>query len=192
MSGTDGPAAGTTPITLEEEFGEWAPVIAELRDALGQLSYPEGGARAYAEEVQACLDAGLLLAALTLSMSLLELTVLLRVFELERVEDPGRFQADLEEEKHPFCYLLGLLHEQGVLNEREVERATWLYRNVRIPVQHGLTSRLLVNVDSAYDYGMISSPLDDEHVRGAAFEGVVGEVGEVVHILERVCAKPPK
>ncbi|MCL4300610.1 MAG: hypothetical protein KJ077_33040 [Anaerolineae bacterium] len=116
-------------------------------------------------ELQRCLYAGLLLAALHIACSLLELFVrdlaIRKEFELrdqsssvERIKRRdlfrivGTFQREFEEDrKATFSALVKTLVDNRVISNKDADAVLDFYKNTRIPLSHGLVRRFVIQRD---------------------------------------------
>lgn len=124
-------------------------VISGLIDDLVMLGEPPTGYRLYALEIRSCLSVGLLLAALSVSTSLLDLFVrdLVVAVRLQSKHDGDmRFWSEVEREAEEDKSLRfdGMLEELRltVILPDDVELLSQFYAKTRIPLAHGLVRRL--------------------------------------------------
>lgn len=139
---------------LDEQFE--APKAERIR-CIAQSFYSVqevgGGIRYFAVEVARCLEAGLLLAALHVASSLLELSVrkLLidhRFAEQDSLDDSSDLLDDLEyqveDRKHlRFQAMVDELDSASIIEADEADALRIFYSDVRIPIQHGITRRFV-------------------------------------------------
>ncbi len=138
---------------LEEQFEpETVERIRTLVATLDSLGCYEGAGRYYISELKRCLECGLLLAALQVAASLLELFVrdLLiqhRVRTKSQDSTDYRHSTDLHEKvleenrQLTFGAIIRELQGQGVITVDDAEFARSFYKSVRIPLHHGLSRR---------------------------------------------------
>jgi hypothetical protein len=141
------------PITLRSYKKSFsAPrvrTISRLIDELGELGGPLSGYKIYTSEIQGCLSVGLLLAALSVSTSMLELFVrdLAVAYRLEShyagdMKLRGRVQREIEEDRQAtFDSMLKEL-ELTVITPKDGEALRAFYRETRIPIAHALLRRM--------------------------------------------------
>lgn len=141
------------PITLrsyKESFS--APkvrAISQLIDELEDLDNPMAAYKIYTSEIQGCLSVGLLLAALSVSTSLLELfvrdlAVAHRVLSRYGgdMKQRGRVETEIEEDRQTtFDSMLKEL-ELTVITPQDGEALRKFYRDTRIPIVHALIRRM--------------------------------------------------
>jgi hypothetical protein len=151
---------------LEQQFeAETVTKIRLLIEAFRALDVPAGPGRYYMSEIARSLEAGLLLAAIELSASLLELVVRELVARLqEQNADPHQefgpyFGAstrrlDLEYDRRlMFTQLLDKLESSSVVKSEDAALVRKFYKETRIPLHHGLPGR--------YVSGSQASPSND-------------------------------
>lgn len=138
---------------LEEQFEhETVERIRTLIATLNSLGDYEGAGRYYISEVKCCLECGLLLAALQVVASLLELFVrdLLiqhRMRTKTRDSNSSRHSTDLyeraveENRQFTFGAIIRELQGQGVITVDDAESVRSFYKSVRVPLHHGLSRR---------------------------------------------------
>jgi len=142
---------------LEQQFEpDKLQRIKELERLFESLSHQSGAAGYFTSEIVRCLDAGLLLAALEVATSLLELFVkdLLIAARLESsasqhrlpsFELPGN-QMERKIEDVERLYFNGMIDElanRRIIEGSDAEAIKDFYKSVRIPVHHGLTRRFI-------------------------------------------------
>lgn len=107
-------------------------------------------------EISRSIDAGLLLSAIVLSTTLLELwlrellgnQVSSRNAIITGQASPARIDRELEGSDeigrgHMFAEIADDLYRYGVINLREINWLNSFYRSIRVPFHHGLTGRLV-------------------------------------------------
>lgn len=143
---------------LEEQFEP--DKCAEIRNLVAKFSalpFKEGACRYFALEVTGCLEAGLLLAAVSVASVLLETSFReLLIFHrlrsagptTSRWVDTGLLLNKLEKEAEdgrPRLHFEDIVDQLtgDVLGSADAEVAKKFYRTVRVPIHHGLTRRLV-------------------------------------------------
>lgn len=167
---------------------EKAEVIGRIIEDLVVIGEPPTGYRLYTSEIQSCLSVGLLLAALSVSASLLDLfvrdlTVAARIqskFE-GNMRLRGEVERQVEEEKSlRFDQMLDELITTVIL-PKDVGCLRQFYATKRIPLVHGLVRRL------AADGFMPESWLDMAPVlaRGNALEDRLEDtaIGDMLFVV---------
>ncbi len=141
---------------LEEQFEPGK--CAEIRSLIAKFStlpFEEGPCRYFILEVAGCLEAGLLLAAVSIASVLLE-TFLRELLILYRLQTQGLTTSrqinqlfdKLEEEAEdgrPRLHFEDIVDQLtgDVLDSEDVEAAKKFYKTVRIPIHHGITRRFI-------------------------------------------------
>jgi hypothetical protein len=176
---------------LEQQFPPLkAAKIRRLIERLGAIEYPPGAARFYAAEVQVVLEAGALLAALSTSWTLLEVTARARL-----VQQGPRLERKLEEDKSmKLPQLVDELAERGVLSATDREWAKNTYDKVRIPVQHGISARFIRSHESkrrsdVREWLYRGMPVSGRDLEELIEEKAVGYLAKIVALLERVTGR---
>ena len=139
---------------LEKQFeAQTVKKIREQIESFRKLNLPYGPCHYYVFEIMRALEAGLLLAAIELSASLLELSLRELVFiNREKSAIPnnefGPFlgqsarRLDLEyERKVMFTQLVDELESTGFASPSDTEPIKKFYKQTRIPIHHGLPGR---------------------------------------------------
>jgi len=144
---------------LEKQFEP--DKCAEIRNLIAKFSalpFEGGACRYFALEVTGCLEAGLLLAAVSVTSILLE-TFFRELLIFHRLQSAGPTTSrwgdtslllnKLEKEAedgHPRLYFDKIVDQLTgcVLDTAEAEAAKKFYKDVRVPMHHGLTRRLIV------------------------------------------------
>lgn len=137
--------------TLEKQFEpEKASRLRLLIERLHKLSYQPGASRYYGLELASCIEAGALLGALIVGSSLLELHVRGLIinysFTALRTTSPKiiNLESSLEENRSiGFDKLVDSLVLVELFNKDDGELVKKLYKNVRIPLLHGLPRRFV-------------------------------------------------
>lgn len=157
---------------LEEQFGP--DKCAEIRNLVAKFSalpFKGGACRYFTLEVTGCLEAGLLLAAVSVTSVLLtffrELLIIYRLWSAgpttSRWVDTGLLLNKLEreaEDGRPRLHFEDIVDQLtgDVLSSADAEVAKKFYKDVRVPIHHGLTRRLIAEA-KAEEMDM-SEPLD--------------------------------
>lgn len=136
--------------TYRQQFeGQKLEQIEELINGFQNLNYPTGPARYYGLDLAMCLQSGALAGSMVIASALLELYVRgLIVCYSEKAQEGWskqiRVESELEEMRNKsFNNLLDHLVEVNLFNGEDAEQSKVIYKNIRIPVHHGLPSRLL-------------------------------------------------
>lgn len=145
------------PRPLEQQFS--ASKVKRIRDIQNlykSLRFRSGAAPYYNSEIVKCLEAGLLLAAMQVSTALLELFVrdLLIIVEYKKTSSNApkvvdrtlaKIERDIEDGRPhlDFSKIVSELVQQKVISPKDREKISNLYRDVRIPLQHGITRRFI-------------------------------------------------
>ena len=141
---------------LEEQFN--AAKCAEIRSLIAKFStlpFKGGPCRYFALEVAGCLEAGLLLAAVSIASVLLE-TFFRELLILHRLQTRelttsrqidtmfDKLEKDIEDgrPRSNFEYIVDQL-TGDVLDSGDAVDAKKFYKTVRIPIHHGLTRRFI-------------------------------------------------
>ncbi|MBI3938978.1 MAG: hypothetical protein HY323_18550 [Betaproteobacteria bacterium] len=137
--------------SLEKQFEpKKAARLKRLVERLSQFSFPPGASRYYGLELASCIQAGALLGALVVGSSLLELYVRALVVNhshtVRQSIAPRKksLEGTLEDNrKVGFEELIDNLALVGLFEKADSESAKALYKNVRIPLLHGLSRRFV-------------------------------------------------
>lgn len=140
---------------LEEQFEqETVDRIRALQSSLNSLPSIGGAVPHYVKELHYTLEAGLLLASLHLSLSFLELfvreTLISSMAQSTGFGNDNDLEKSLEDGTNPqwnFYKMIDELRKLGILNGRDAEEIKEYYKQIRIPVHHGLTRRFIRNLD---------------------------------------------
>ncbi len=187
---------------LEKQFGVVkARRIRRLISGIDRLTALHGAERYYVAEMKRCLEAGILLGAVTISMSLLEL--ILRNLSVKyrtvvpgtkigapRLEQEFWMEYDLEQEtRNTLPILLKELSTAGVLTKKEAESVRTLYNSVRIPVLHALVGRF---VRDRMDHPRVPSPISESHEFEEAFEKcALKAISDMVKFVKKYSCRQP-
>ena len=133
---------------LEKQFGlAKARRIRHLISEFETLAGIHGDARYYVLEIKECLLAGLLLAALEVSTSFLELFVRTLLIDFARVKLPSQARKKatldkrIEKDRYrTFYQLVDELQQIRKVNKKDGVSIKKFYRSVRLPLVHGITS----------------------------------------------------
>jgi hypothetical protein len=124
-------------------------LISQLIDELEDLTDPQTGYKVYTSEIQRCLSVGLLLAALSVSTSLLELflrdlAVAYRILSCHEgdMELKHRVEREFEEDRQKTFDSILKDIELTVITPEDSEALRKFYRDTRIPLAHALIRRL--------------------------------------------------
>lgn len=194
---------------LEEQFEP--DECAEIRNLVAKFSalpFKKGACRYFVLEVTGCLEAGLLLAAVSVASVLLEtfFRELLIFHRLQsagattnRWEDTSLLLEKLEKEAEdgrPRLYFEEIVDQLpgDVLDSDDAEAAKKFYKTVRIPIQHGITRRFIA-IARAEEVDMsnpLSLMLSETHrdSRLHKLDEVIGEnatkyLGFVVDLIQK-------
>jgi hypothetical protein len=120
-----------------------------LIDELGELGGPSSEYKIYTSEIQGCLSVGLLLAALSVSTSMLELFVrdLAVACRLEAhyagdMKLKSRVEREIEEDRQVTLNSMLKELELTVITPKDSEALACFYRKTRIPIAHALVRRM--------------------------------------------------
>lgn len=176
---------------LEEQFNyEKVKQIRLLIEAFRELDIPSGAGTYFRYEIVRSLEAGLLLAAIELSASLLELVVRDLVAKLrEKKEGPlqkygSYFSAfkrrlDLENDRRMmFLKLLDELESNAIITSENADPVRKFYKDVRIPLHHGLPGRYVSKSqqspsDDLFAVMFTASDSFEDSIEQRAFEELV-------------------
>lgn len=143
---------------LQEQFEpETVDRIGKLKIAFQSLPFQGEPARYLTREIVGCLEAGLLLAAVQVALSLLEMffrELLVVVLFKEKYDEDipsahlllDRIRQQIEDGRSPrydLYLILDQLTKRGIVEKRDAGGIKTLYKNVRIPIHHGLTRRFV-------------------------------------------------
>ena len=142
---------------LKEQFAKRTVLrIRSLQDDLDALPFREGAGRVYVKELIYALEAGLLLAALHLATSLLELFVrdLLinstalksASYQKNKMGVLDKLEVYYEDTTKPqwsFSMIVDELRSQRVISSSDAKNIKTYYQTIRIPIHHSLTRRFI-------------------------------------------------
>lgn len=141
---------------LEQQFEpEKVQRIRELARLFQSLPLQRGAARYFISEIARCLDAGLILAALEVATSLLELFVrdlLIAARFEDNIAQRGlrshqlldQVEREIEDvERLHFRGMVDELVDRRIIDQPDDDAIRDLYKTVRIPIHHGLTRRFV-------------------------------------------------
>ena len=139
---------------LEKQFeAQTVKKIREQIESFRKLNLPHGPCHYYAFEIMRALEAGLLLAAIELTASLLELSLRDLVFlnreknaipnhEFGPIFGQSARRLDLEYERNVmFTQLIDEIESAGLASSNDTEPIKKFYKETRIPIHHGLPGR---------------------------------------------------
>jgi hypothetical protein len=182
---------------LEKQFEPVkAARLKRLVERLSQFSFPPGASRYYGLELASCIEAGALLAALVVGSSLLELYVRALVVNyasrarLSETPKHKSLESALEENrKIGFGKLVDNLVLAGLFEKSDGESAKELYKNIRIPLLHGLPRRFVHQHQSSFaeDLALL---FGREAISSSELEAIVEDhaleyLEDIVGIIER-------
>jgi len=190
---------------LEEQFKP--DKCAEIRNLVAKFSalpFKEGPCRYFILEVAGCLEAGLLLAAVSIASVLLE-TFLRELLILLRLEsttshqiDTNPFFDELEKEAEdgrPRLYFEDIVDQLtgDVLDPDDADNAKKFYKTIRIPIHHGLTRRFIAIAKTGEADMSNSSSIWLETYRGVRLhkldevieENAIKYLGFVVDLIQK-------
>lgn len=180
--------------TLEVQFG---PAKGKrVREAISRLSsvrYPEGASSYYASELRHVLEAGAVLASVSLACTLLESVVRSLVVQHARtaVRTGLNLERALESKKSlHFAGLVDELVKAGLFDAADADRAKRLYRDVRIPIHHRLSRRFVTFHDDHWsiDFRELlrqGSPVTLHHLEEVVETHGLNYVDEIVGVIDR-------
>jgi hypothetical protein len=142
---------------LKEQFAKQTVLrIRTLQDDLDALPFRDGAGRVYVKELSYALEAGLLLAALHLAASLLELfarDLLIYRTALKSASDQKNkmsvldklevYYEDTTKPQWSFSMIVDELRSQRVISNTDAKNIKTYYQTIRIPIHHGLTRRFI-------------------------------------------------
>lgn len=142
---------------LNQQFEpDKAQRIRELESLFQSLPFENKAAKYFTIEVVRCLEAGLLLAAFEVAMSLLELFIRELLIMTRFGSDSGlgdtpsrqlfrdTVEREVEDVEHlSLNQMMDELEGLEIISERDSDKVKELYKTVRVPIHHGLTRRLL-------------------------------------------------
>lgn len=178
------------PRPLEAQFeGKKVTAIRKLESSYAKLPFRGGAARYYSQEVARSLDSGLLLAALTVASSMLELFVrdlliATRFHDNSPDDDMAacRMLDDIERalderiNELDFQAMVEELADRDQIDLLDAERITDFSRSVRVPLHRGMTRSILVNSGN--------SPVGTEDPLACLFFGRIGRFHRFEEIVE--------
>jgi hypothetical protein len=165
--------------------------ILRLMDELEQLGKLRAGYKVYISEIQGCLSGGLLLAAASVSYSLLELFVrdldVMYVIALRHGGDVGlrgRVERELEtDRKMGFAEMLKDLRG-AVIEVDDVDKLREFYEHTRIPLAHGLVRRLTAQLPDEFD-DMFAEVMRHGKLEERIEDGALGDTEFVVMTMKK-------
>jgi hypothetical protein len=185
----------TTQLRSYQESFEPATVevISVIIDDLAKIGEHPTGYRLYTSEIDKCLSVGLLLAAVSVSTSLIELFIrdlAVAANVLSKFDGDMKFKAQVEKSFEEdktlgFSSMLEALR-MTVVAPDDVEALQQFYEATRIPFAHGLVRRLTSSQDTSGEFDNVFSLLS----RGIGLEDrleneAIDEIQFVVRIIKR-------
>ncbi|MDD2389514.1 MAG: hypothetical protein PHP23_07270 [Desulfobacterales bacterium] len=138
----------------EEQFkGKIVKQIQGLLCRINSIKLSQKVSRYYLVDLSLCLQAGALLGALHLSSTILELTIREMVIKLTtdalpKTNNNRNIEKELEDKRHlGFSKLVEILESEGFFDSKDAELSLQFYKDVRIPLHHGLPRRFVSNHD---------------------------------------------
>ena len=148
---------------LEKQFvPEKVTLIREIQTDVSSLKFKGGVGRYYAKELIFSLEAGLLLASLHLSSSLLELFVrdllindyslnlLKRNVYYKKLHEMEKQYEDGNKPQWTFFKMTEELYKRKIIKKREADDIKGFYKKIRIPILHGLSRRFVRNYEDDF------------------------------------------
>lgn len=186
---------------LEEQFEP--DKCAEIRDLIAKFStlpFEEGPCRYFVLEIAGCLEAGLLLAAVSIASVLLEtfLRELLIVHRLQTRELTTSRQIDTNslfdklekeiEDGRPRLYFEDIVDQLtgDILDSGDADDAKKFYKAVRVPIHHGITRRFIA-IAKAEEVGFLDTyrGLRLHRLEEVIEENATSYLGFVVDLIEK-------
>ena len=173
-----------------------AKQIEGLISRIEAMRYPTGPSRYYGVDLAMCLASGALAGSLIVASALMEIYIRGLVIRYSEIAQNGwarRVDTELELEgmrEETFYRLLEHLVHTRLFFDEDAEKAKRIYREVRIPVHHGLPSRLLGQSADDFLRVLLFDMGVDNKVSLHAFEGFIEHqalriIKEIVEILHR-------
>lgn len=182
---------------LDKQFEpEKAARLVQLSERISKFAFPPGASRYYGVEFASCIEAGALLGALVVGSSLLELYVrALVVHFASRARQPKAhsqksLEGSLEENrKISFAELVDNLVSAGLFDKSDGESAKELYKNIRIPLLHGLPRRFVRQHQNSFAEDL-ALMLGSEAISSSELESIIEDYAveyleSIVGIIER-------
>ena len=184
---------------LEEQFN--AAKCAEIRSLIAKFStlpFKGGPCRYFALEVAGCLEAGLLLAAVSIASVLLE-TFLRELLILHRLQTRelttsrqidtmfDKLEKDIEDgrPRSNFEYIVDQL-TGDVLDSGDAVDAKKFYKAIRIPIHHGLTRRFIdIAKTGKVDWLDTYRGLRLHHLEELIEENATKYLGFIVNLIQK-------
>ena len=165
--------------------------ISRLMDELDELGKSRAGYTVYISEIQGCLSGGLLLAAASVSYSLLELFIrdldVMYVIAFRHGGDvglKGRVERELEiDRKVGFSEMLKDLRG-AVIEVEDVDRLREFYEHTRIPLAHALLRRLTAQLPDEFD-DMFAEAMRHGKLEERIEDGTLGDIEFVVLTMKK-------
>ncbi|EHT4941726.1 hypothetical protein V4V48_004177 [Vibrio mimicus] len=182
--------------TYKEQFeSETVAQIEEIIGKLESISYPTGPSRYYGLDLVMCLKSGALAGSMVVASALMELFVrglIVRYTENAQNGWSNKVEAEIELEsmrRLNFKEMLKHLTKVKLFDEQDADNAIKLYETVRIPMHHGLPSRLLGrDKEGPFDsfrtlLGLESTVSMNDFERHIEYEGL-STINEIVSIIK--------
>jgi hypothetical protein len=141
---------------LEEQFARRkVKLIRVIQAEFQSIPYHFPIERYFAKELNGCLEAGLLLAAIGIAASLLEifarnllieaLTNAQTANDKSAREIINQIERVIEDDRprHVFALIIKTLKEMTIIEESDAENIENFYKDIRIPIHHGITRRFV-------------------------------------------------
>lgn len=176
---------------LREQFPpEKASALLQIRARLEGVRFGGGAAAYYAANLRDAITSGVLLAAVSLSASLLEVCVReLVIGYSQSVARKGlRLQEELEAMRTKgFLELLRALVDCGLFEPDDGESAKRFYKEIRIPIHHGLPARFVEfhEPDRFVLFGLLPLSIGSHELEETIEDHAIEYLDTVVGILER-------
>jgi len=185
---------------LHEQFeAEKVQEIREIQSSFNSLPFEGRAAKYFIIEIISCLDAGLLLAALEVATTFLELFVrdLLVIARCgsnvtSRPLFLDKVRRELEdEERLSFGGMVDELEGLEVIDPSDAHEIKDFYKTVRVPVHHGLTRRLICGPsyipEDFYDW-LFSGPKDRLHeVEKLVEDDSIRHLSDIANFIVKYC-----
>lgn len=194
-------AQNRNPRPLEEQFepGTVATIrnLQERFDALPLAGHP---ARYFTAEINRCLDAGLLLAAMHVALSLLELLfrelLIASEFEKRSLEcevHPVKLQYQIREEiedthKLGLKKIVAILSERGLVGSSDAAELRGFYDGVRIPIHHAIIGRLVKKFSWIHHLRELLLPVTLQDFDDMIEETALTHLDTMAHFLNKYSA----
>ena len=172
---------------LEEQFApKKLKQIREIQAHFRSIPYRFSIERYSAKELHRCLEAGLLLAAIGIAASLLEIfarnLLVSAQFANAQIVDAksareiiNRIERAIEDDKprHDFALIVNKLKTMAIIEESDAENIQTFYKNIRIPIHHGITQRFVRESKQIAEDDVFSVLFLDPDVRFTSIEDII-------------------